>query len=50
VGNRIRLTTEAAKSTKKLWEPPTMQTDYSRRYQKVGGICTPRFIKIFRRR
>jgi hypothetical protein len=33
-----------------LWEPPTMQTDYSRRYQKVGGICTLRIIKIFRRR
>jgi hypothetical protein len=32
-----------------VWEPPTMQTDYSRRYQKVGSIYTLRIIKIFRR-
>jgi hypothetical protein len=35
---------------KSLWESPTMQTDYSRRYQKVGGIYALRIIKIFRRR
>jgi hypothetical protein len=31
-------------------EPRTMQTDYSRQYQKVGGIYTLRIIEIFRRR